>query len=137
MYRHMKTFVLGAALSAFAGALVTSAQNSRAIANVPFAFQTQGPVLDAGQVMVKEVNGQGVYQIMDHTGESTFWSASAKVAADPQKPHLTFACYAHNCVLAEIAMPGSNSALRLSEAAINRQLPRKIGVASMIYAALR
>jgi hypothetical protein len=137
MYRKTKTFILGATLSAFAGGLVTSAQDSRATANVPFTFHTQGPVMQSGQVKVKEVNSQGVYQITDSTGESTFWSASRKVAADPQKPHLTFACYGHDCVLAEIAMPGSNSALRLGEAAITKQLPRKIGVAAMIYAPLR
>jgi hypothetical protein len=87
-------------------------------------------------VTIKEINGQGVYSITDSTGESTFWSAARKVAADPAKPHLTFACYGHDCVLAEIAMPGSSSGLRVSQASIDKQLSRKIGVAAMLYAPL-
>jgi hypothetical protein len=135
MYRHFKTFILGAALSAFAGALV-NAQDMRAIANVPFTFHTQGPVLSSGQVTVKEVNAQGVFSVTDSTGKSSFWSVSKQVPANPAKPHLTFACYGQDCVLAEISMPGSNSAFKASQQSIERQLPHKIGVAAMLYAPL-
>jgi hypothetical protein len=136
MYRQVKTFVLGAALSAFAGALVTSAQDTRAIANVPFTFHTQGPVLSSGEVKVKQVTDQGIYSITDSTGTSTFWTAAGKVEANPEKPHLTFACYGHDCVLAEVAMPGNTTAFKLSQQSIEKQLPRKIGVASMLRTAL-
>lgn len=137
MYRQSRNIILAAVLSAFAGALVTSAQDLRETATVPFAFHTQGPVFAAGQVDIKEVNDRGIYIIRDSAGQSTFWTASRKEAADPQKPHLTFACYGHDCVLAEISMPGSDTAFRVSQSAIDKQLPRKIGVAAMIRVPLQ
>ena len=132
MCRQSKSIILAAVLSAFAGAVVASAQNSREVATVPFAFHTQGPVLASGQVSVKEVNDRGIYTLTDSEGTSTFWTASRKEVADPGKPHLTFACYGHDCVLAEISMPGSSTAFKASEASIDKQLQRKIGVAAMI-----
>ncbi len=137
MNRLSKNIVLAAVLSAFAGAAVTSAQELRETATVPFEFHTQGPTLAAGKVDVKEVNDRGIYLVSDSTGHSTFWTASRKDSADPDKPHLTFACYGHDCVLAEISMAGSDTAYKLSQSAIDKQLPRNIGVSAMIRVPLR
>ncbi|MBV8553654.1 MAG: hypothetical protein JOY54_20335 [Acidobacteriaceae bacterium] len=135
MKRHFTSIILAAALSAFAGGL--GAQYLSEIAKVPFAFHAQGRMLQPGNVTVKELDGRGAYKLTDSTGSSTFWSTGIKKNADPAKPHLTFACYGRDCVLAEVSMPGQNSASAISAASIDRELSHKIGIASMISVPLR
>ena len=131
MKRHFKSIILAAALSAFAGAFA-SAQYLQEVAKVPFSFHAAGKVIPAGKLSVKEVDAQGLYSLTDSTGNSSFWNAGIKRSANPAKPHLTFACYGHECVLAEVSMPGKNVASGASQATIDRELSHNIGVASMI-----
>jgi len=133
MKRQLTSIILAGTLSAFAGAVATNAQNARETANVTFDYQVAGKALDAGKVTVKEINNMGLFSVMDSTGKSVYWNATKQVSADPSNPHLTFSCYNGECLLSEVAMPGSNVAHKLSD----RQASHNIGIATMISVPLR
>ncbi len=137
MKRQFTSFILAAALSAFAGATFASAQQNRETADVNFSYQANSKSLERGTTTVKETNSIGLYQVSDDSGNSAFWNGTKQVSSDPEKAHLKFACYGDECVLEEVAMPGSDVAYQLSQKQIDRQLSHKIGIATMILVPLR
>lgn len=127
MKNQLKALILAAGL-----ALPIAAQQRSEIAKVPFAFNVQQRTLPAGEYTVYQLNTQGVFEITDKNGLALFLNTSVQKDANPEKPHLTFACYGKECALSEIAMPGSSIAQGLSTHAIEKNFTRKLGMVSMI-----
>lgn len=133
MKRQFTNLVLTAGLSAMLGTFSLSAQDRSETADIPFAFQVQQRTLPAGHYTVNQhSNVSSLFQVYDANGHSLFLGASQQTKADPEKPKLTFACYGHDCVLAQISMPGANVSYGLSQKEIEKNLPRSIGMVSMI-----
>jgi hypothetical protein len=115
------------------GSLTLSAQDKVETAKIPFAFQANHKALAAGDYRVEQLNNAGTFMVRNERGESIFVSVPELIEASPSaQPHLTFACYEGNCVLSQIWMPGSNVAYGRSDAAVNRDLQRRLGMATMI-----
>ena len=126
-------FVLTTGLTVL-GSLTLSAQDRSETAKVPFAFNANQHSFAAGEYRVERINGNGLFQILNRTdGSSAFVPApltmEQKAGADP---HLTFACYQGNCVLKEIWMPGSDTGYRRGDSAVDKDLQRHLGMATMI-----
>jgi len=133
MKSHFMRFVLTTGLTVL-GSLALSAQERSEIAKVPFAFNANQHSFAAGEYRVERVNHNGVFQILNRTdGSSAFVAAQlivdSKTVTDP---HLTFACYQGNCVLKEIWMPGSDIGYRRGDSAVDKDLQRHLGMATMI-----
>jgi hypothetical protein len=132
MKRQFTTLVLTAGLSATLGSFSLSAQNRSEVADIPFAFQVQQKTLPAGHYLVDQRSVGGLFQLYDARGHSIFLSALQQNRAEPDKPKLTFACYGHDCVLAKVSMPGADVSYGLSQKQIEKNLPHKMGMVSMI-----
>jgi hypothetical protein len=129
--------ILTAGLSALLGTASLSAQSLREVAHVPFTFHTEQQTLPAGTYEVAERGSNGVFQLYSPDRKSIFVGAMVPVTANPDKPHLQFACYDGQCVLSEISMPGREIAYRLSQSKIDKNLTHKLGIASMISVPLK
>ncbi len=137
MKRKMTHMILTAGLSALFGTAILSAQNSREVANIPFTFHAQQQTLAAGTYQIAERGSDGIFQLSGPDRKSIFVGALVPISANPNKPHLKFACYGHECVLSEISMPGRETAYRVSQSQIDKNLTHKLGIASMISVPLK
>ena len=127
MKNQLKAFILAAGL-----AVSMTAQQTNETAKVPFAFNVQQKTFPAGDYRVSQLTPSGVFQIYDATGHSVFLNAPLQKDANPDKPHLGFACYGKECALSEIAMPGKSTTNGLSQTAVEKNFTRKLGMVSMI-----
>jgi hypothetical protein len=125
--------VLTAALTAL-GSLTLCAQDKKEAAKIPFAFHANHNSFAAGDYDVEQVSSYGLFQIMDKSnGHSIFVNAPPAVEAkNYSDAHLTFACYKGDCVLSQIWLPGSKIGYARPDAAVDRDLQRKLGMSSMI-----
>ena len=91
------------------------AQENRKIARVPFAFIVANQTLPAGRYNVLQVQGSSspVFVLRNDRGDSIFVHLKARSTGNNQSPSITFACNAHDCVLATIAPPHSSMAFGL------------------------
>ncbi|HEY3937018.1 MAG TPA: hypothetical protein VGL97_06290 [Bryobacteraceae bacterium] len=137
MKRQFTSLVLTAGLSAMLGTFSLSAQSTSEAADIPFAFQVQQKTLPAGHYVINQKNVGGWFQVYDSRGHSIFLNAIEQKKADPDNPKLTFACYGHECVLAKISMPGADVGYGLSQKQIEKNLPHKMGMVSMISVRLK
>lgn len=137
MKLNMTHMILTAGLSALLGTASLSAQNLREVADIPFAFHTQQQTFPAGTYQVSEQGTNGIFQLLSPDRKSIFVGAMVPVTANPDKPHLKFACYGGECVLSEISMPGREMAYRASQSQIDKNLSHKLGVAAMISVPLK
>jgi hypothetical protein len=134
---HMKSqfvrTVLIAGLAAM-GSLTVSAQNNLADAKIPFAFTANHKSYPAGDYRIQESNTSGYFQLNDYAeGKSGIVTANGTADAKrSEKGHLTFACAEGNCVLSEVWMPGSSVGRIRSASAVDRDLQRKLGMATMV-----
>lgn len=129
--------ILAAGLSALLGTATLGAQNLREVADVPFTFHAHQQTLPAGNYQVKETGTNGVFELYGPDRKNIFVGAMVPVTANPDKPHLKFACYGGECVLSEISMPGREQAYRASQSQIEKNLSHKLGLAAMISVPLK
>ena len=116
-------FFLAAGLSALFGSLVLSAQNQKEIANIPFAFETSGKVLPAGEYLVQQTNMNGIFQLYDEDGHSLFVTAYRDKQGDAGSPKLAFLCYGNDRVLSQIwTNDGQGYRIGSSEKTMRRHL---------------
>lgn len=133
MKRILTSILTAAALSApFATHL--SAEEHRATAEIPFAFEVGHRTLPAGTYNLSQFKtGSAVFVVAaDHGGHSVFTMLGTTKAGNPAKPSVTFACYGKECVLAKVNPPDSQVSYGLDKDSIERQLTHRLGVASMI-----
>ena len=121
------------------GSLSLSAQNKYADAKVPFAFQVNHTAFAAGEYRIHELNQSGLFQI---TNETTRQSVFVPAGIGPSKKdydegHLTFACHQGDCALSQIWLPGSDTGYVRSDASVNSDMQRKLGMASIVSVRLR
>jgi hypothetical protein len=103
------------------------------VADIPFAFVANQTVMSAGRYTVKRANASGgVFTLYSASGTSVITSAMKPATGSPNKPHLTFACYGKECVLAEIAPEGSEMAYTLAQRSIEKNLHHTLGMAAMV-----
>jgi hypothetical protein len=133
MKSHFMQIVLTAGLIVL-GSLTLSAQDKSEIAQVPFAFHAYGNSFAAGGYRVDALNSTGLFQIISRAdGRSIFLNAPHTLeSSDVNDPHLTFACYAGDCVLKEIWMRGSNVGYARSDGAVDTDMQRKLSMAAMV-----
>ncbi|HSU59254.1 MAG TPA: hypothetical protein VLI55_08075 [Bryobacteraceae bacterium] len=137
MKLNMTHMILTAGLSALLGTASLGAQNLSEVADVPFTFHAAQQTLSAGKYQVNERTATGLFQIYSPNKESIFVGAMVPTTSDPNRPHLTFACSGGECVLSEIAMPGRETAYRLSKSQIEKNLTHKLGIAAMVSVPLK
>ena len=133
----MTHMILTAGLSALLGTASLGAQNLSEVADVPFTFHAAQQTFSAGKYRVSERSATGLFQLYGPSRESIFVGAMVPTGSDSKRPHLTFTCYVGECVLSEIAMPGRETAYRLSKSQIDKNLTHKLGIASMISVPLK
>jgi hypothetical protein len=73
-----------------------------------------------------------VFTIRNANGGAVYFAAGFRENGSPDRPHLTFACYGKECVLAKIAPPASTTAYSLSKRSVEKNLHHTLGVASMV-----
>ena len=131
--KRMLTSILMAA--GIAGPFVAnlSAQDSRTVADVPFAFVANQKVMSPGRYALNRADASGsTFTLRNANGQAVLFTAGIRETGTPDRPHLTFACYGKECVLAKIAPAGSAIAYSLSERSVEKNLHYTLGVASMI-----
>jgi hypothetical protein len=111
-----------------------SAQNSRTVADIPFAFVANQTVMPAGRYELKQSGDASglVFTIRNADGRAAYVTTGIRENGSPDRPHLTFACYGKECVLAMIAPPASMTAYSLSERAVEKNLHHTLSVAAMV-----
>lgn len=116
-------FFLAAGLSAFFGSLVLAAQGQKVVADIPFAFETSGKVLPAGEYLLEQTNVNGIFQLYDADGHSLFVTAHANKEDEPGNPKLAFLCYRNDRILSEVwTNDGKGYLIGSSEKAMKRHL---------------
>jgi hypothetical protein len=125
--------VLTAGLTVF-GSLTVSAQDRSESAKIPFAFHAYQNSFAAGDYVVNKINDSGTFQLISMSnGRSILLNAPLSIEAkDYSEGKLTFACYQGDCVLKQIWLSGSNLGYRRSDSAVDKDLQRKLGMATMI-----
>jgi hypothetical protein len=104
MKRHLQNIVLTAGLSVLLGSSTLSAQNRKATANIPFAYQVGHQTLPPGEYTLKS-QMPGVFALQQReTGHSIFMTVVQQSAAQKDAWDLSFSCYAGTCSLAQIRM---------------------------------
>jgi hypothetical protein len=137
MKRKLNRIMLATTLSALFGSVALMAQ-SRETAEIPFDYHVSTKVFPAGKYMVEQLSTPTVFRISDSRGHSVFVSAPCLKAEKPgtDNPRLAFLHSGDDYVLSEIWMPGGVDGATLRQSDIERQLTRKIGVASVVNVAL-
>ncbi len=133
MKSQLVSMVLTAGLTML-GSLTLSAQTNKEIAKIPFAFQANHNSFAAGTYSVKRLSDGGVFQLSSIQGSPSIF-VNMPVISETTKSdegHLTFACYGHECVLSQIWMAGYKVGNIRPTSSVERDLHRKIGMASMI-----
>jgi hypothetical protein len=123
--------VLTAGLALF-GSLTLSAQDRQANAKIPFAFEVNHQSLPAGTYGVYWQAQGGVFRIADDSGHASFVSTYAADTKRVDDGKLTFACAEGKCVLSKIALPGSEFQYARSTSAVDNDMERKLGMATMV-----
>lgn len=138
MKSQFSRFVLTAGLTLLGG-LTLSAQDKTADAKIPFAFHANHTALAAGPYRIHLTDTVGTFELRDQdSGQSIFvmaYNGSRTKYASEGK--LTFACYQGDCALAKIHLPNSDVQYVRSDSAINDDMQRKLGLASMVTVQLR
>ena len=131
---HFSHVVLITGLTLF-GSLSLNAQ-SKINATVPFSFQADHQSWPAGDYSLEKIvlNDDGHFLLKDkNSSRSVFVSAAIpKGKRDYSEGHLTFACSNGDCVLAQIALPESNVTYARSDSAVEKDMPHKLGMATMV-----
>jgi hypothetical protein len=109
MKLQLTTIVLTAGLSALLGSSTLSAQDQKAIVNIPFAYHVGQQTFSAGKYTVAKGSSQGVFTLREtDTSRGIFMPVIQQDTGDKHAWNLTFSCYAGDCSLSQIRM-GSDS----------------------------
>jgi hypothetical protein len=137
MKRLLTTLLLTIATSGpFAARM--AAQTNQAKAEIPFAFVASNRTLPAGTYTFAQLGASvPVFTLRNTKGHGLLVHLGTNETGKPQDPSLTFACYGKECILARITPPNSEVAYGLSKSSIEKNLPHKMGMASMISIKLK
>jgi hypothetical protein len=136
MKTHLNNIVLTAGLSVLLGSSTLSAQNQKAVANIPFAYHVGEQTFSSGTYTVAETQAQGVVVLLQtETGRAIFLPVLLHDMGRKDAWNLTFSCYAGDCSLSQIRMAGN--AYKLTTRPPVRVANNQLGVAAMISVPLR
>jgi len=136
MQRKLNRIIMSAALSALFGGVMLSAQERVEVATIPFDYHANTKVLPAGTYRVEQLNDRGLFRLSDNSGNGIFVPATQTKEGKANNPRLTFLHYGNDYILSEIWMPGNPTGQAISERSLDRELTRKVGVASLVSVAL-
>jgi len=138
MQRKLNRIMLAATLSALFGSVSLMAQSKMETAEIPFDYHVNTKVFPPGKYMVEQLSTRTLFRISDRQGHSVFVSAPCLKSAKPgsDRPRLAFLHSGSDYVLSEVWMPGGTDGATLRQSDIERELTRKIGVASVVTVAL-
>jgi hypothetical protein len=133
MEAHMKhrltRFILTAGLSALFGSVVLSAQDQKAKANIPFAFQTSDRTFSAGEYMIEETSSPGVLKLSDSDGRRRIFVASYLTDTGASaNPRLIFRVYGKDSMLSQVWMD-DGSGYSVAQSAAEKNLRRQLKLA--------
>ena len=115
----------------FVSPVLAQASNQEAV--IPFSFVASNRTMPAGKYQISRVSPIApVFALRDAKGSNIMIHFSSNEEGKPQNPSLTFACYGKECVLTRIASPGSQVAYSIPQSVIEKEMPHKLGIASMI-----
>jgi hypothetical protein len=131
MKHRLTRFILTAGLSAIFGSLVLSAQDQRAKANIPFAFQTNDKTLVAGEYTVNETGSRAVLVLMDARGHGIYLPSRLTESGTTGNPRLVFRCYGNERMLSQVWMD-DGSGYTVAESAVEKNLRRQLHISTLI-----
>lgn len=123
--------ILAAALSTLIGSLTLSAQDTRTIANIPFAFVASGQILPAGQYSVADKNSRGLFMLRDSAGHALFVNTVANQQGQPNDPKLVFLCYGKDRLLMQVWLADGRG-YSVSKSAIEKALGRHVEMGTVL-----
>src|SRR5579863_5462352 len=133
MKSHFSHVVLIAGLTLF-GSLSLNAQ-TKVNATVPFIFQANHYAFSPGDYTLEQVGepSDGRFALRENsTGHSIFLAIPIpQNKKNYEQGYLTFACNAGDCALAKVALPESNVVYARPDSSIEKDMQRKLGMASM------
>jgi hypothetical protein len=113
MKQHLRNIVLTAGLSILLGSSTLSAQDQKAVADIPFAYHVGEQTFSAGKYTVGQTHVQGIFVVRQNaTGHAIFMPVQAQGTGEKDAWKLTFACYAGECSLSQIWLAGDSYKLR-------------------------
>jgi hypothetical protein len=132
MKLQLTAIVLTAGLSVLLGSSTLSAQNQKAVANIPFAYHVGEKTFSPGKYALAKSTLPGFFALREtDTGHDTFIAVLPHNTGDKEAWNLTFSCYAKDCSLSQIRM--ANDSYN-----VNAKPPMRPGkVAAMISVPLR
>src|SRR5690348_3407632 len=132
MKLQLTAIVLTAGLSVLLGSSTLSAQDQKAVANIPFAYHVGQQTFSPGKYTVaKSSSSQGLFALSETgTGRGILMTVIQENTGD-NAWNLTFSCYAGDCSLSQIRIAGNAYNL------IARPPVRAGKVAAMISVPLR
>jgi hypothetical protein len=132
MKRHLNNIVLTAGLSVLLGSSTLSAQDQKAVANIPFAYHVGQQTFSPGKYTVAKGSLPGVFALRETaSGHDIFIPVLPHNTGDKDAWNLTFSCYASDCSLSQIRL--ANDSYN-----VNAKPPIRLGkVAAMISVPLR
>jgi hypothetical protein len=133
-----KTLILAFGVGSLFVSHPLSAQDNRAVADVPFAFVVANRTLAAGKYDVSQLkNGTRVFSLRNENGDSLFVQLAGRMQGNPGKPSLTFFCHGKDCVLAKITPPNSGVAYGLTRGSLDVNRAKTTELASMVSITLK
>jgi hypothetical protein len=105
MKLQLTTLVLTAGLCALLSSSTLSAQDQKAVANIPFAYHVGQTTLAAGKYTTQKIS-PGTFQLRDEQ-QSMFVSVTPLDTGQNNESKLTFSCYADQCSLSELWVAGN------------------------------
>jgi hypothetical protein len=131
MKLHFTNIVLTAGLSALLGSLTLSAQDQKAVAQIPFAYHVGQKTLTSGEYTIQKINPSGVFQLRDdQLNHSIFLPVTPMDTGRKNESKLTFSCYAGQCSLSELWISGNG--YKLTARPPVRLANNRMGVAALI-----
>jgi hypothetical protein len=130
--------LLFAGLSALWVSPAVNAQSARLEADIPFAFHAGGKVLPAGAYLLTENGSPGIFLIRNRAQkESQLVLAPEPKNYMPKTSKLVFVHGGNEYILSEISVAGSTHTNAVTPAGVEKNMTRKLGVATMISVPLR
>jgi hypothetical protein len=123
--------ILTAGLSAGLGSLILSAQDQKAVADIPFAFQASNHTLAAGEYTISETSARGLFTLRDSESKALFVMAPINSTGESGNPRLVFRCYGNERVLSQI-WTSDGTGYRVSDSAVEKSLHRRIQMAALV-----
>lgn len=129
--KHLKNIILTAGLTALLGTLTVSAQDLKAVANIPFDYSVGQHSMSAGKYTIAELSTRGMFRLGDNTSSGSMFVITVPQDTQPNsESKLVFNCYAGQCSLSQIWIAGNG--YKLTARPLPREAKNQLGVVAMV-----